>query len=164
MPRLTARRHSLRCFILHIHNQIQLGKAGFAISFYVRVLTQASNDLCGSHCSSFVGCSFERGVPLTFFKHSVLDYNCLDIANVTFWNESRLKHPLRGSAMNQCNKLHLLYRLTSERIQQHSSIGVQPSSCLYKVLIRTRHICIDMLEISAKLNLPVCRVTRHLRH
>ena len=51
-----------------------------------------------------------------FLKYFVPEDNYLDIANVTFLNESHLEHPLRGSAMNQCNKLHLLYRLTSERI------------------------------------------------
>jgi len=66
MPRLTARRHSLRCFILHIHNQTKLGRQVLRSSFYVRVLTQATNDLCGSHCSCFVGYSYERGLPLTF--------------------------------------------------------------------------------------------------
>jgi ABC-type uncharacterized transport system substrate-binding protein len=66
MPRLAARRHSLRLFILHMHNQTELGKAGFAISFYVRVLTLPTNDLCSSHCSLLVGYSYERGLPLTF--------------------------------------------------------------------------------------------------
>jgi len=38
--------------------------------------------------------------------------------------------------MNQCNKLHLLYRLTSERVYQLNSIGEQP----FEVTSRNSHL------------------------
>ena len=41
-------------------------KAGFAISFYVRVLTQAAEFLCSQMFLCPVGYSFECGFPLTF--------------------------------------------------------------------------------------------------
>jgi hypothetical protein len=38
--------------------------------------------------------------------------------------------------MNRRNKQHLLYRHTSERVEQLHFIGEQPLSCSYKVFIR----------------------------
>lgn len=65
MPRPSARRHSLR-YLTTTYTQLDLTrKSGFAIHFYVRVLTQVTGGLCSNHCLYFVGYSFERGVPLT---------------------------------------------------------------------------------------------------
>ena len=82
----------------------------------MRVLTQAADCLYGNFVCAL------WGAITSVASHSLLSsfiyertFNYLVIANVTLI-ESRFKHPLRGSAMNQRNKLHLLYRLTSERI------------------------------------------------
>ena len=136
MPRLSARRHSLRFLILYIHNLIEQERQVLRSPFMC-VSLRKQQTVNTATLSVLCGVLFRAWLPLTFWLSQMwLFHNYWDIANVTLI-ESRFKHPLRGSAMNQRNKLRLLYRLTSERVYQLNSIGEQPSSCSYNLFIRT---------------------------
>ena len=68
MPRPSARRHSLR-YLTTTYTQLDLTrKSGFAIHFYVRVLTQVQSSLCSNYCLHLVGYLYSNrlGFPLTF--------------------------------------------------------------------------------------------------
>ncbi len=67
MPRLSARLTFTEVFSITYTQPNLIGKAGFAIPFYVRVLTQATNCLCNNYCSRLVGYlhSKQTWLPLT---------------------------------------------------------------------------------------------------
>ena len=146
MPRLSARRHSLRVSKLHTHNLIEQERQVLRSPFMC-VSLRKQQTVYAATLSTLCGVLFLAWRPTHFLikPNVALSQLLRHCKRYNPWG-CRFKQPLRGSAMNQCNKLHLLYRLTSERVQQLNSIGEQPSSCSYNLFIRTFSFVASQLQ------------------
>ena len=90
-------------------------KAGFAISFYVRVLTQAADCLCGNLVCALWGSCTGASVafPLTYQKHLLLPINYYDIANATaHWASFKASCQQQGSATKQRNEISAFFTVS----------------------------------------------------
>jgi len=125
MPRLSARRHSLRVSKLHTHNLIEQERQVLRSPFMC-VSLRKQQTVYAATLSVPCGVLLRAWRPTHFFKlERKSSFITPDIcpANIAskpvqtlFSGESRLLHPFRVSAQTQRNKLRLLYRLTSERV------------------------------------------------
>ena len=115
MPRLSARRHSLRFLILYIHNLIEQERQVLRSPFMCVSLRKQLTIYTAAFVSALWVFVASHLTLLKTKNGFILQIQV--IANVIPLLKSfNAACHQQVSAIPQCNKLHLLYRLTSERV------------------------------------------------